>query len=827
MKLRTKFLLLLTTLIVGPLLVVGTLGYAQLRSTSEEKTFDQMRNVVDRLADEVNGLARTASANIDLFSRHLIVQRYVLAKDANERYALLQRPLLQVFRSFQEAYPEYYELRILMPDGFEDARWSREGVRAVPADAGGDSFFRLLDSTGALTVSVLPGDGTTVMQVGNPLVLSEPRTVPPEPPVLRGYLAVTVDLDQLRSSFESSRTMHEERSFATDAEGTVLLDTVHDDVGARLPDEVFRALRGGLDGGTVVRVDRDGVPVYVTGARTDTNLYVFTAIPVSALLAASHHLRSAVTPIIVAAILLTLILLYFGLDRMVIAPIRALGRAAGQIGRGELDVQIASSSGDEIGELATAFGEMSHNLGESNEQIRMLAYHDALTGLPNRRLFHELLDKALARAQREHEGLAILFVDFDNFKRINDSVGHAAADGVLRELGETLSSIIRTDDVLFLHTHGETETVVSRLGGDEFVILLPHTRDRFSPGVVARRILHQLARPIRAGEQEVIVSASIGVATFPEDGATADMLIRNADSAMYHAKQQGKAGYLYYSEAMNVASVERLTLESGLRRALEQDRLELHYQPQIDLVSGRVIGAEALLRWKDPERGYISPATFIPLAEETGLILTIGEWVINRACQQAMEWQRAGLVGIPISVNVSGAQFSRQNLSNLVARALDSSGLQPALLCIEITETAMMAVPDRAVELLLQLRTLGVRLSLDDFGTGYSSLSYLRRFPISTLKIDRSFVCEVLTDDHTASITEAIIGMAHVLGLRVVAEGVEQQEQISLLRRWRCDAVQGYYYSPALPAPRFAEFLASGSVRVDDRAVEPLRIQSA
>jgi EAL domain-containing protein (putative c-di-GMP-specific phosphodiesterase class I) len=345
--------------------------------------------------------------------------------------------------------------------------------------------------------------------------------------------------------------------------------------------------------------------------------------------------------------------------------------------------------------------------------------------------------------------------------------------------------------------------------------------------VVARRILHQLARPIRAGEQEVIVSASIGVATFPEDGATAEVLIRNADSAMYHAKQQGKAGYLYYSEAMNVASVERLTLESGLRRALEQDRLELHYQPQIDLVSGRVIGAEALLRWKDPERGYISPATFIPLAEETGLILTIGEWVINRACQQAMEWQRAGLMGIPISVNVSGAQFSRQNLSNIVARALDSSGLQPALLCIEITETAMMAVPDRAVELLQQLRALGVRLSLDDFGTGYSSLSYLRRFPISTLKIDRSFVCEVLTDEHTASITEAIIGLAHVLGLRVVAEGVEQQAQISLLRRWGCDSVQGYYYSPALPAPRFAEFLASASVRVEDRAVEPLRIQSA
>jgi EAL domain-containing protein (putative c-di-GMP-specific phosphodiesterase class I) len=261
---------------------------------------------------------------------------------------------------------------------------------------------------------------------------------------------------------------------------------------------------------------------------------------------------------------------------------------------------------------------------------------------------------------------------------------------------------------------------------------------------------------------------------------------------------------------MNVASMERVALEAALRRAIEHERFELHYQPQIDLRTGRVIGAEALLRWHDPQLGQVSPSRFIPLAEETGMILPLSEWVLNRACFQAVEWQRAGLAPVPIAVNVSGVQFSRQDLCGVVRRALALTGLAPDLLGIEITETAMMSGRDRAVEQLEQLRALGVCLSLDDFGTGYSSLSYLKRFPIQTLKIDRSFVSEIASDGHTAAITEAIITMAHVLGLHVVAEGVEQQEELELLRCWNCDAVQGYLYSPAVPPEAFAALLAAG-----------------
>jgi predicted signal transduction protein with EAL and GGDEF domain len=502
-----------------------------------------------------------------------------------------------------------------------------------------------------------------------------------------------------------------------------------------------------------------------------------------------------------------------------------------------IDAQTAElrAANDALKQEAALREEALKRLGESHEQIRALAYQDGLTGLPNRRLFNEHLEKVLARARRKGTTFAVLFIDIDNFKLINDTIGHQAADKVLRQLSASLGELIRTDDMLGLYRDDNvdpaatitmellTDSVLSRLGGDEFIVLLPDTRDRFAAGTVARRILTHLEQPIRADHHEVFVTASIGIATFPEDGLSAEVLIRNADTAMYHAKQQGKAAFQYYSAAMNAASVERLTLETGLRRALEDDSLELHYQPQVEMKTGRIIGAEALLRWRHPERGYISPSSFIPIAEDSGLILPIGEWVLERACAQCMVWQRAGLPQIPVAVNVSGVQFQRQDLTAVVRRTLESTGLTASLLHIEITETVIVSARERAVAILAQLRELGVRLALDDFGTGYSSLSYLKNFPIDTLKIDRSFVSEMLTDSTTASIIEAIISMTRVLGLSVIAEGVEDQAQYKFLQEIGCDAVQGFYVSKAVPADDFAKLLAERRQPVPAGAVKRVR----
>ena len=471
---------------------------------------------------------------------------------------------------------------------------------------------------------------------------------------------------------------------------------------------------------------------------------------------------------------------------------------------------------------AEAREEALRQLAASNEQIRTLAYQDGLTGLPNRRLLTEHLEKILARCRRKNLEFALLFVDVDNFKRINDTIGHQAADAVLRDFADALNALIRSEDVLTLYMEQDvdleatisfapiTESVLSRLGGDEFVILLPEVKDRFAAGSVAHRILKRLEVPFEVEGKEVFITASIGIATYPADGQTAATLLRNADTAMYHAKQLGRAAYQYYSAEMNAASVERLTLESGLRRALEEGRLELHYQPQLDATGSRIVGAEALVRWRDPVRGFIPPDVFIPIAEDSGLILQLGEWVLEQACAQAVAWQRAGLPAIPVAVNVSGLQFRRQDLGELVKRVLQSTGLAPQLLRIEITETSLMSVRERAAQLLAELRSLGVGVALDDFGTGYSSLSYLKSFPLDMLKIDRSFVAEMLGDSTTASITEAIITMTRILGLRVLAEGVETEAQFEFLRKLGCDSVQGFHFSAALPAAEFATLLARG-----------------
>jgi predicted signal transduction protein with EAL and GGDEF domain len=486
-------------------------------------------------------------------------------------------------------------------------------------------------------------------------------------------------------------------------------------------------------------------------------------------------------------------------------------------------------------EEARAREQVLAQLAESNEQIRALAFEDGLTGLPNRRVLQEHLQKVLGRSSRRRTEFAVLFVDLDNFKRINDTVGHQTADEVLRRLADTLSELIRAEDTLGLYvregldpdstaSHASIhDSVVSRVGGDEFVILLPELRDRLAVGTVAHRILQKLERPFVLGGAQVFVTASIGIATYPADGTTAEELLRNADAAMYHAKQQGKAAFQYYSSDMNAASMERLRVESGLRQALDTGGFELHYQPQFEIATHRIIGAEALLRWRDRDGRCIYPGTFIGIAEDSGLILRIGEWVVLEACRQAREWQDAGLPPLPISVNVSPVQFRRQDVVGLVGRALREHGLDASVLQVEITESSLMNVREGATQALHQLRAMGVQVALDDFGTGYSSLSYLRSFPVDMVKIDGSFIAEMQQDEKTAAVIQAIINVARVLGMKVLAEGVEQEAQLEYLRRLGCDYVQGHHSGFPMVASDFARLLEQPQGKAALRSVSGRR----
>jgi len=432
---------------------------------------------------------------------------------------------------------------------------------------------------------------------------------------------------------------------------------------------------------------------------------------------------------------------------------------------------------------------------KAEERIRHLAAYDELTGVVNRNMFGQRLNHALVRARRDNQQFAILFLDLDRFKNINDTLGHEAGDIVLKETGQRLSGCLRESDT------------VGRFGGDEFVILLEAMPQPTHSAVVAQKILAAIARPFTFDGQHFQITASIGISTYPGDSEDPQNLLKNADIAMYRAKEQGKNNYQFYSAQMNIHTRERLAMESTLRGALERDEFVLHYQPKIDLGSRRVVGMEALVRWQHPASGLIPPAQFIPIAEETGLIVPIGEWVMRTACAQSKSWREQGLPPLRIAVNLSPRQFAHEGLLLDVKKILSEAGLDSAALELEVTEGMVMHDPEHAAIVLGELKTAGVTLSIDDFGTGYSSLSYLKRFPIDSLKIDRSFVKDLPLDAEDAAITQAIIVMAHSLGLKVIAEGVETEAQAAFLRMYGCDEAQGYHFSKPVPAHEIARLL--------------------
>ena len=428
------------------------------------------------------------------------------------------------------------------------------------------------------------------------------------------------------------------------------------------------------------------------------------------------------------------------------------------------------------------------------ERLNHAATHDALTGLPNRNLLRDRLQLALTKADRSQGGVAVLFVDLDRFKHINDSLGHEVGDEVLRYLGARLQKAVRAGDT------------VCRWGGDEFVLVLEHQTQRDAVAVVARKLLEAVAEPCTVGEAEFQLSCSIGVALAPEDGRDADTLLRLADMAMYRGKATDAGGYHFYSAEMNTWSQNRLEIENELRHALQRQEFELFYQPQVDLDSGRTVGLEALLRWHHPSRGLMAPGGFMDVAEESGLIQRIGDWVVNEACDQIASWLEAGHECVPVAINVSARQCADRRIARTLADALSRSAVPPRLLKLELTETTAMRDVDQVAGLLYDINGLGVSISVDDFGTGYSSLSYLKRFPISQLKIDRSFVRDITHDADDAAIVRGTIALAHSLGMEVVAEGVETEEQQRFLAAQGCKTVQGYLYGRPMPASALALF---------------------
>jgi diguanylate cyclase (GGDEF)-like protein/PAS domain S-box-containing protein len=442
----------------------------------------------------------------------------------------------------------------------------------------------------------------------------------------------------------------------------------------------------------------------------------------------------------------------------------------------------------------------------SEEKIHFLAYHDNLTSLPNRLLIRDRMEQARAYADREKHKLALLFLDLDNFKTINDSLGHKCGDALLILVAERLGECLRETDL------------ISRQGGDEFLIVLSELKDSEVVTRICEKILARLLDPFFIEGNELTTSASIGVSMYPDDGVDFDTLLRQADTAMYRAKDGGRNTWRFFDEKMNQDAVEHLHIRNGLRRALENNEFVLHYQPQINLHSGKVVGAEALIRWKHPENGLIPPIRFIPIAEESGLIVPIGSWVIHEACRQAVRWQQDGLPPLVIAVNMSTVQFKRGEVEKTVVSALEESGLDPTLLELELTESILIRDTENVLATIRRLKLLGVKLSIDDFGTGYSSLSYLKRFAVDRLKIDQSFIRSMATSPEDTAIVRAIIHMAEGLNLKTIAEGVEDEALLEFLSDYRCDEVQGYFFAKPMPSDEFTRYVRNAIVERAQKA---------
>jgi diguanylate cyclase (GGDEF)-like protein len=809
LKLQTKILLLLTPLVLAPIIGVGISAYLELRQGSMSGARAEMDKALDQLSSQLDYIVQTAEANVDLFAQSDLLQKYVVTDDESQRFILMQPGLLRQFASYQRAYPHYFEIRVLMPDGFEDTRYVSRGIPNRTEDEAETPYFRAMsEHTEAVFSRVIshPDTGRCALLVSTALDLIDWAVDPViAQSKLRGYLAVSVALDSLKEKTVGMRLGERGSTFWVTKLGRVLFDGKLFGENEFLEPTLLNTLQAIAISGAPRTVNIGGESYLVQGLPSGDNLYLFATYSEDELLTSTQTLASQIALVTVIVSVLAAGLLFAVMRYLLVRPLSRLTAAAREIGGGNLEPEIEISSHDEIGMLAGTFREMGRHLTEYRDQITHLAYHDHLTGLPNRLMFREYLSHALANARRHKERLALLFLDIDNFKQINDSLGHETGDELLRMFAERLGTFLREEDFV-------SRSNIARLGGDEFLILLSGFDNPHAAGAVARRVIDPFDEPVQLGDHEFHVTVSVGITVAPDDGDDVDTLIKNADTAMYHAKRQGKNGYQYFAQDMNIEALERVSLEADLRRALEREELSLVYQPQVDVHTGEIVGLEALLRWEQPRLGEIPPERFIPVAEETGLILPIGQWVLNKASRQAQSWQARGLKPVTIAVNLSSVQLARQDVAGIVRRCLHSTALDAGSLQIELTETSVLQTSDQATATLEAIKALGVKVSLDDFGSGYSSLGYLRQLDLDALKMDRSFVQGLTDEPDDAAIVRAIVALARSLNLTVMAEGVETLEQLRILCEAGCNYAQGFLLARPMSALEVEDLLKPDSV---------------
>lgn len=814
MRLHAKLALALLPLIALPLLASGWLSWSYLGADLEREareSLDRSMHLVERVVAE---MVKNAQASLELLAVAPETERYARTSNPQDRYFLFQAPLLKLFQDYRATYPEYLVIRFLMPHGRVDARAAAFGLNLLEVESGfqelpPDSYWR----TGLPRLDAEHDRLVFYRRVELSQHYSEASD---ERYSLRGFIALTVSLAATYAAIAEIQPSLDGVLLLLSADGQVLFRAGEDPAAeSAIPTALLEKLTSSeaLDAQVPgqqtpqlsmqpVKMRWDGRDWLLRMSPVGVGLYALAAMPVAALTRPRNELAIKIVVITLLSGLLLALVLYLSLQRLVLKPLDILRRAARSIGAGSLTPRIDVRSRDELGLLADDVREMGQRLSTYRKQIEDLAFNDQLTGLPNRHLMRELLKAHLDSCQGAGERLAVLLLDIDNFKQINDNLGHAIGDQLLKTLAERLRSKLSEGEL-----RGRAQ--VARFGGDELLAFIDRLSDERELAQVAEEILRATTQPFELGDRQYVVTASIGVALFPRDASDADELIRCADLAMYRAKAVGRNTYRYFSPELHVKASERLLLEHRLRAALNECRLSIAYQPLFTIDGLRLAGFEALLRWSDPELGPIEPSRFIPIAEQTGLIEELGYWVLYQVCAQIAGWKTAGLEVVPVAINISPVQLQRGSLVERVEADLERFQLPAAHLHMEITESVLMDSSPINSARLEGLARLGIGLHIDDFGTGYSSISYLRRFDVDCIKIDRSFVAEMCSSHEDRALVAAMIAMAKALGVTVVAEGVEAQEQLDLLRELGCHLGQGYLFARPCTAAEAEQLLSA------------------
>ncbi|MGI9332041.1 MAG: bifunctional diguanylate cyclase/phosphodiesterase [Gammaproteobacteria bacterium] len=840
MNLQYRILVVVAITMAAVGVVVILVTSRMLGQFAEDRTEQSVAEALTHVQQRFEEKSATLAANVELLTNSETLHRYLGAHDELMRLSLLQQPLLDLFATYQKSYPDYVEIRLLSPDGFEETRLAtdlRDNVTEEEADT--PYFDKLKSAPRQTVVTVLPdADAGGLAMFGGrevwlPRFDQNPATPEEE---LRGYLGVTASLQFLQDLTDRLRI----------GRGGVMV------VAQRSGELVFGPAELGIGGGLRMpapagqgsSVELGNSHYHVTERALGSDLTAYLLIPADELSAERRRLFSLIGALIGILTLAGAGVIVVVLRRTVVSPIKILQSVAREVRGGRLDVSVPAGPSDEIGDLARAFGEMTLGLREQRAELTSkqrelegIAYYDHLTGLPNRSLFRARLEQAHGLAQRHGYMMALLFIDLDGFKRINDTLGHDAGDELLIIVAERLSSAVRHTDAISVPIRpaelpydadslpsddqgdGVSSTPspedpgeVARLGGDEFTITLSRVESRADASVIAQRVLSALSEPLIVMQQDVVTTPSIGIALFPEDGEDIEELLRHADAAMYAAKRAGKNRFRFYSAEMERYAKERMLMEQRLREALESGSLMLHFQPMMRATDGWPVAVEALLRWNDEVLGPVSPAVFVALAEDVGLIDKLGAWCLEQACWQLAQWQEE-FPELVMCVNVSGAQVLESEFQIQLARLLEQTGARAGRLELELTERTVMSESDRTRLRLDEIRSMGVRIAVDDFGTDYSSLAYLKRLPLDVLKVDRRFVTNIDSDRENLAITTAIIALASALDLETVAEGVETAPERDVLTELGAGILQGWYFSKALPGDSCAAWIREQCVR--------------